>query len=260
MLGTIRRMIPRATRKYVRRKLQCWELRGNDVECIVCGYRGKHFADNDWHVRAVCPDCRSDIRHRLVIASLKLLPEQSVGRIVAGKRVIHFAPERMLREYFQRNAGKYVTADLVRDDVDLRVDMTSIPSVASQTFDCCIACDVLEHVASDLDALRELYRILTPGGVAIITVPQKDHTSTTYEDATITSPEARTDAYGQFDHVRMYGDDVVDRMTNAGFRLATIDERSFSPADVSRYVLFPPKLSPRPLATNYRKVYFCNRD
>ena len=38
-------------------------------------------------------------------------------------------------------------------------------------FDACIALDVLEHLDDDLDAARELRRVVRPGGVVLITVP-----------------------------------------------------------------------------------------
>lgn len=42
---------------------------------------------------------------------------------------------------------------------------------ASEGFDAVLALDVLEHLDRDLDAARELRRVLAPGGVAIVTVP-----------------------------------------------------------------------------------------
>jgi SAM-dependent methyltransferase len=193
-----------------------------------------------------------------VVCALKLLPEYR--ELLVGRRTIHFAPELVLGEYFRRNSRSYVTADLLRDDVDLRVDMTRMASIPDGSFNCCVACDVLEHVEDDHAALRELHRILDTSGVAIITVPQKDNAATTYEDPTITAAEARTRAFGQFDHVRIYGADVVDRIHSAGFRVVTIDDSYFSPSDRARFVLRPPVLSAHPLATNYRKVFICHRD
>ncbi len=39
------------------------------------------------------------------------------------------------------------------------------------SFDVLTSCDVIEHVEHDDQALREFYRVLRPGGVAILTVP-----------------------------------------------------------------------------------------
>jgi hypothetical protein len=45
----------------------------------------------------------------------------------------------------------------------------------------------------------------------------------------------------------------------AGFKVKVIDESDFSEAQVQRWVLFPPVLSDKPLATNYRKVFFARK-
>ena len=39
------------------------------------------------------------------------------------------------------------------------------------SFDVVLATDIIEHVDDDLKALREIHRVLTPGGTALITVP-----------------------------------------------------------------------------------------
>ncbi len=108
--------------------------------------------------------------------------------------------------------------------------------------------------------MLELYRILRPGGIAVLTVPQKDHTRETIEDDRIITPEARENMFGQSDHLRIYGDDFVRRVELAGFMVVIVDANNFSSEVVRRSVLFPPKLSSHPLATNYRKIFFCKKE
>jgi SAM-dependent methyltransferase len=43
--------------------------------------------------------------------------------------------------------------------------------LATASFGCALALDVIEHVDDDIGALRELCRVLEPGGVLIVTVP-----------------------------------------------------------------------------------------
>lgn len=43
------------------------------------------------------------------------------------------------------------------------------------TFDGVILSEILEHVERDVDGLREVYRVLKPGGVAAITVPNANY-------------------------------------------------------------------------------------
>ena len=44
-----------------------------------------------------------------------------------------------------------------------------------ETFDAVILSEILEHVDRDVDALREVRRVLKPGGLAVITVPHADY-------------------------------------------------------------------------------------
>jgi ubiquinone/menaquinone biosynthesis C-methylase UbiE len=119
-----------------------------------------------------------------------------------------------------RSSGKLriVTLDLERVDVAVRGDITRLP-FPSASFDGVICSHVLEHIPDDAGAMRELRRVLRPGGTILIQVPQsgKQHT---YEDWSITSAEERIKHFGQEDHVRWYGEDLVDRLRVAGLKVA----------------------------------------
>jgi SAM-dependent methyltransferase len=141
----------------------------------------------------------------------------------------------------------------------MKLNMCDMPEIRDASLDFVIACDVLEHVPDDGQALAELSRVLRPGGWAVLTVPQKDGLATTYEDASITSEEGRLQAFGQEDHLRIYGDDFPELVGQHGFDVTSVDEKSFPQALVSKHVLFPPVLSSHPLATNYRKVFFAQK-
>jgi predicted SAM-dependent methyltransferase len=80
---------------------------------------------------------------------------------------------------------------------------------------------VLEHIPNDYDAIGEIHRILKPGGWAILQVPVSRVLETTYEDPSITEPDRREEAFGQFDHVRIYGQDYRTRLEKAGFMVKT---------------------------------------
>jgi SAM-dependent methyltransferase len=229
------------------------------VECNACGWEGKHFVSDGWHEQTQCPKCRSGVRHRLLIAALTHCEDLSLERLVRGKRVLHFAPERLIERRLRETAGTYVTADYLNPRRDLQLDLSDMATVADGEFDLLIACDVLEHVADDRRAMCEIHRVLSSGGCAILTVPQKDHLEQTFEDPSVRSPEERERLFGQSDHLRIYGDDFSGLLESAGFRVTSIDEHSF-PADLAqRHVLCPPQLSPHPLATNFRKVFFARK-
>lgn len=233
-------------------------LRGDAVECNVCGWKGARFTDDPWHAETVCPVCRSQVRHRLLAAMLDGRAASaglSEEDLLSGREILHFAPERQLRGRIQKAARRYVTADFERGDCDLKLDMSSMPAVADSSFDVVIACDVLEHVPDDRCAMREVRRILRTGGVAIFTVPQKDPPSATDEDPAVVDPAERERRFGQKDHARIYGDDFSARLRAEGFAVHEVAAQDFSGELVKRHILSPPRPNPHPLATNQRRIY-----
>lgn len=236
-------------------------LQGEGVQCNVCGWSGRAFTDDHWHPGTVCPNCGSQVRHRLLVAVLngrsESHPDLVESRIFQGKEVLHFAPERQLRERIRKASEKHVTADYDRGDCDLKLDMSSMPFVEDSSYDVVIACDVLEHVPDDLAAMRELHRILRPGGMAILSVPQMDPPAKTDQDPGVTTEAERERRFGQKDHVRMYGDDFRERLCSSGFQVVIATENDFPEAYSRGHILAPPVKSAHPLATNCRRIYFC---
>jgi len=153
----------------------------------------------------------------------------------AGQRVLHVAPDRSLRERIQAVPGiTYIAGDKKEPGytyppgtVDL--DVTAIPFPADH-FDLLICSHVLEHVPDDRAAMRELFRVLKPGGLAILLVPLSTR-PTTDEDPTVTDPDERQRRFGQRDHVRLYGRDYVDRLRAAGFTVTVERPAATLPAD-----------------------------
>lgn len=144
------------------------------------------------------------------------------GILKPGIRILHVAPENCLRERLQaiQNVG-YIAGDkhepgytYPKGTIDL--DITKIQFPADR-FDLILCSHVLEHVPDDATALRELHRVLAPGGIAILMVPVEMRNAVTEEDLSITDPKERLRRYGQFDHVRLYGRDYVERLVRAGF-------------------------------------------
>jgi hypothetical protein len=63
--------------------------------------------------------------------------------------------------------------------------------------------------------MEEMYRVLKFRGYAAIVVPLT--AATTFEDPSIKSSRERKKYFGQKDHVRRYGPDVMDRLMRPGF-------------------------------------------
>jgi SAM-dependent methyltransferase len=139
---------------------------------------------------------------------------------------LHIAPEvclmRKLRKHYDGHPGLYLTADLESPLADMHFDVQHIPLEDDFT-DVVICNHILEHVEDDRQALRELHRILKPGGWGIVLSPMDSSRKETFEDDTITDPAERTRVFGQYDHRRIYGRDYADRLRSAGFEVADID-------------------------------------
>jgi SAM-dependent methyltransferase len=104
--------------------------------------------------------------------------------------------------------------------IDIDISQINHPD---NMFDALLCCHVLEHVPDDRQAIRELYRVLKPGGWAILQVPIDYGKVVTFEDNRITSPAEREKYFGQNDHLRLYGRDYPQRLEKAGFKVECID-------------------------------------
>jgi SAM-dependent methyltransferase len=166
--------------------------------CGTAGYAFVHLSNRlriAWH--SACPGCDSRSRHR----GLALLIPETLGNSAGRRRVLHFAPEAVLRNVLlQLPNVEYRTTDLFVEDVDYPSENIEALSFQPCSFDVVLCNHVLEHVANDAAAVRELARILAPSGVAIITIPGE-----WTRQKTITFPN--TDLNG---HYRDYGLEVKD--------------------------------------------------
>lgn len=205
-------------RNGVERRVQILRHRGTEVSCPVCGCHYSRFKD-DWNrPNALCWRCGSHERHR----AQWLLFERRLELLLNARALLHFAPEWALRRRLERIPGlSYVTADLHQPDVDRKLDLTSI-DLPDGSFDAVICSHVLEHVTDDVSAMAELRRITAPGGWCLVMVPLDLTRTHTYEDPSIVSPEARTRAFWQHDHLRLYAPDIGDRLAAAGFQVQRI--------------------------------------
>jgi SAM-dependent methyltransferase len=166
-----------------------------------------------------CPACDASDRERLYGLYLDDVFRQPPARTL---RMVEFAPspalQRKLRGY---PFIDYRSADLLRKNVDDRgVDITDMHRYADGSFDLFLCSHVLEHIPDDRRAMRELHRILAPGGFGIVMVPLVHGVDETQEDAAVNSDRLRWKYYGSGDHLRQYGKrDFFDRLTGAGFRV-----------------------------------------
>lgn len=191
---------------------------GNKVEDPISGKKYRKFLPyGRIHPRenALSPGSLSLERHRLMWLYLK----EKTNFFTAPLKVLHIAPEYCFLKRFEAMKNlEYITADLESPLAKVKMDVHKIP-FPNNTFDACFCNHVMEHVDNDILAMSEIYRVLKPGGWAIIQSPIDNNREKTYEDPSITQPEDRERAFGQNDHVRAYGRDYAERLRNAGFNV-----------------------------------------
>jgi SAM-dependent methyltransferase len=128
----------------------------------------------------------------------------------------------------------YTGMDLsTRRTPDVVTDLTSA-GLRAESFDLVICFHVLEHIPDDAAALTEMRRVLRPDGHLILQVPlpRKE----TLEDPSASIAD-RVRLFGQDDHVRAYGMDIVDRLARAGFSVDVQRPLGWQTEDVDRYAL-----------------------
>jgi SAM-dependent methyltransferase len=166
-----------------------------------------------------CPHCRSNHRMRL----LYLFFELRTDIFERDVRILHIAPKKDLARFLRtHNNIDHICGALFPErwaDFDaVKVDITDIP-FPDADFDVLICNHVLEHVPGDETAMAEIFRVIKPGGFAVLQVPLALDLEKTLEDPTIVDEKDRKREYGQKDHVRLYGMDYFDKLTKAGFRV-----------------------------------------
>jgi ubiquinone/menaquinone biosynthesis C-methylase UbiE len=93
-------------------------------------------------------------------------------------------------------------------------------------FDIIVCLDVMEHVKDDRAAMREIWRVLTPGGVALIHVPLFDALRPWYAGVPIRTPEElwKSRYHGTSKIYREYNrDGMLKRLGEAGLTVHLIN-------------------------------------
>jgi SAM-dependent methyltransferase len=178
---------------------------GKQRWCPVCGKSARGFSKFGKPRRedARCVHCGAMERHRFVWLYFGKQTDLFDG---GAKRVLHVAPEKCFEMRLKKFLGAgYLTADLHNPLVMVTLDVTAIPC-PNESFDVIYCSHVLEHVREDQKALREFYRVLKQDGWAALLVP-------------ITAQRTRR-VFDRKRHVWEYGPDFVDRLREAGFRVA----------------------------------------
>jgi len=217
-------------------------LAADNNKIIGSGYR----------LNSKCPCCHSNERERLLLLFIKsklgyLLDDRSKN----NKRLslLHVAPERNISRILKTNKNiSYITSDLNSPYVDINMDIQDV-IFKDEVFDIVICNHVFEHVENDLRAMSELSRSIIKGGIGIFQVPIFYEDKPTYEDSTIMDEYDRLQAFGQKDHVRIYGNDYKKRLEKNGFSVELIKSSEIlTEQEIAKYLLLKDEV-----------VFFCKK-
>lgn len=206
---------------YFTRPVISFLLRGKSYTDPIDGKKFRKFLPYGYESQrenVLAPSTLSLERHRFLWLYLK----RKSSFFSNTQKVLHIAPEQCFFKRFKKQENlSYLTCDLHSPLADIKADICNLP-LESNAFDVVFCNHVLEHVNDDKKAMQELFRVLKPGGFGIFQVPQDLNRHKTYEDFKITSPQERKKHFGQYDHVRIYGEDYFEKLRDIGFEVSEI--------------------------------------
>ncbi len=211
-----------------------------DAAPVFCPVANEEFACFIQQGRdQLTPSNGARARHRLIWLYL----ERETDLFDRPQRLLHVAPEACLLPRLRDvptityvPGDKMVNGYGTQDGVGY-LDLLDIKEPAA-SYDFILCNHVLEHIPDDRLAMREMFRVLKPGGTLLVTVPIKESLPATYENDQVQTPDEREEHFGQWDHVRYYGVDIADRLREVGFQV-TLNRfgDSFDADDFRRYGL-----------------------
>lgn len=193
-------------------KLRALAHRGNKVTCNICLHSFKGFLPKGDRVDARCPHCNSLERQRWIswfvqneLASKKMIDQ-----------VLYFSPLPALQKQLESHPGirRLISADIDPEVADTKVDITQMQFNDDQ-FDLLICSHVLAHIEDEEKAISETYRVIKPGGMALIL--------TNYEEMErniiVNSGMKQTDFTVESNTLRIHGNELIRDLESAGFTI-----------------------------------------
>jgi SAM-dependent methyltransferase len=216
----LRGLVPHAHRAHLRalsNRLSWRFWAGDQVRCNCCDTRFRRFrlyVGDDGHRALACPRCGALGRHRVDWLFLG----RETDLLARGGRLLHIAPEVCLAAPLRALEGvDYLSGDY---DSSLAMEHLDVTAIAHPdgAFDAIVCNHVLQLVEDDRAALRELFRVLAPGGWALLQSAVDERREQTVEERQPAAERARGRRYREV-FMRLYGRDYATRLREAGFEL-----------------------------------------
>lgn len=168
-----------------------------------------------------CPVCGCSDRERHLFMYFEQL---DLFNQMRKFKILHAAPEyNLFNKINSIEPLEYICGDIEPNKYThinniRKIDLTRI-DYPDEYFNMVIANHILEHIPNYMDAIKEIYRVLSLGGVAILQTPYSEELEITFEDKNINTDELRLRYYGEKDHFRIFGLDLFSQFKMVGFEL-----------------------------------------
>jgi hypothetical protein len=231
----LKRLVPADWRPPIRHAWTRLRHLGWQRKCNICGAALRSFVAHGIPPEPdfLCPSCRSKPPHRLAAIYFDRHP----GLFIRDGLLVHVAPEPglgpWLRERAQKQGMRY-RAGGISGTGETYLDLRQLP-FADGGVDLVYCCHVLNSMDEDRDAMREVRRVLSPRGVAVLQVPAFEAGPNTVETS---GPADRLRVFGDEGISRRYtNEDFMNRLRAAGFAVAEYRADSLTPAECERQQL-----------------------
>jgi len=159
-----------------------------DGYCRVCAqptvflvdrlYGAQKFAEGwlpNWRERLVCEHCQLNNRQRAIFHALKeaIYARSTTSLTLYTMEQVTPLFNALRKQFPQVIGSEYLGESLAGGTLvnGIRHEDVEALSFAEDSFDFILSNDVLEHVNSPLQAIREMFRVLKPKGEMFISVP-----------------------------------------------------------------------------------------
>ncbi len=181
-----------------------------------------------------CPVCHAADRDRAYALWMdRKLPKDRPFSI------LEIAPCAAIQYFIKKHfpLADYKSGDLYMEGVDYKLDIMDMHQIADGSIDFFLCSHVLEHVRDDMQAMRELRRILSSSGRGILVVPMDLNQTFIDEDPDCTDVAERWRRFDQDDHVRKYSrQGWLDRL-NSMFDVTLYGKEFFGPKAMAENAL-----------------------
>ena len=236
MLAKLGRIIvPQRFRPVLRRQWLKVRHFGCARQCNLCGSLLSRFVPHGYPSEPdfLCPICRSKPPHRLAARMFEEHPEWFTQHGL----MVHIAPEpELMRKLSERaqDCGMAYRCGGITGQGEFFLDLLNLP-FEDGSVDLLYCCHVLNSLQDDNAAMREVFRVMRPGGVALLQVPAFYQGTTTLET---NSYAERMSVFNDEGIFRCYTDaDYVERLNQAGFQVRHFLASGLPPDLIRRHSL-----------------------